>query len=106
MSVTELPDSYIYGDDNDLGPLIAGDIDNIRDDQASINAEMFAPSSSDVYEAIKENLMNAGKDNFRKYFMTGKVPKRKSVDMSGLEAIDWFDKKRMKALLEMQNTSI
>lgn len=87
----------------------AGDRFVGSDNQATVNTDRIVPDSgervSDDWIKIRENLYRAGLINYINYIKSGKVPKRKKIDTTGIEGVV-LDKNKARLLLEMQNTAI
>lgn len=80
-----------------------GDLENGRRDQAGYNAQNFFPRKSALYKRIVDNLINAGKENYKSYIETGDPKERTEPNLQGIEKIKLTPEQK-KMLLQMQNT--
>jgi len=78
------------------------ELENRRQSQARNNSAALGYSGA-VRKRIEQNLIEAGKKNQQNYIETGTVPKRETIDRTGIEKLKLSPEDEA-SLLEMQNT--
>jgi hypothetical protein len=89
-------------DNTNSGPISQRSLDGIRSSQAHQNAASIGYFGV-PRDRIINNLIEAGKKNQQSYIDTGTVPKRDTLDRTGIETLQLSPEDEAQ-LLEMQNT--